>query len=262
MRRLIPIFALLAVVFSGCYDRNTLPPMSEFVESDNCDISDLQALASDGYRNITADMVCLCRVTTTDLEGHFYRSIVVEDESGGAEIKVGLLNANAIYPLGLMIALHLNELAIMYDKGVLQIGMPSPEQDGLPVELASPESRAKHLVRSNSVVEMKPHNCTIASLSKELCGRFIAIKALRHEPLDESAEEATWAEYHRFTDAEGNAIYTYVSAYTSISSNPIPAVELDFSGILYKELINEEVGEQFVIKPRIADDITPTHSTH
>ena len=260
MKHLTPIFVLLAMVFSGCYDSHTVPPLSEFVESDNCDIADLQLLGSGGCRNITTDMVCLCRVTSSDLEGHFYRSVVVEDESGGAEIKVGLMNATSIYPIGLMVALHLNGLVVMYDNGVLQIGLPPQESDQLPRELESPESRAEHIVRSNSVMEVEPRNCTIASLSDGMSGRFIVIEALHHEPLVESEEEgeATWAEYHRFADREGNVIYIYVSPYAKIATNPIPANEIDLRGILYKELVGEDRVEQFVIKPRIANDITPT----
>ena len=259
-RAILHIFALFALVLSGCYDSHTEPLLPIFDEQDNCDIAELQALSQNGCYDVIHDMVCVCRVTSSDREGNFCRSIVVEDQSGGAEIKLGIYNSASQYPIGLLIALRLNGCSAMFNNGVLQIGLPPQEHDALPRELASQEIIDQHIVRSNDVEMVVPNTYDIASLDSTVCGRFIAIEGLLHAPLNE--EESLTEGYSRFVDKNGEFIYLYISPYANFAANEMPTSTVNIQGILYREKVGEDIGEQFVIKPRFADDISTTDSTN
>lgn len=259
--RLVHIFALLAMVLCGCYDSHKEPPRGEDTRTDNCDISALKLLAKDGCYNITTDLICECRITSSDSEGNFYRSIVVEDRSGGAEVKLGIYNSASHYPVGLVVALHLNGLAVMFDNGVAQIGLPPQSYDLLPRELETQVLLDKHILRSNTIEEVAPRTCDIASLDSSQCGELVAFSKLRHSPL-EGEEDDLIEGYSRFTDKEGNAIFLYVSAYANFATNEVPAEEVTIQGVLYHEPVGMDLGRQFVIKPRFANDITIGDNTH
>ena len=250
------IFALLAVVLCGCYDKLHDAPVCEAIESDNSDLSELQLLCQNGCYNIVKDMVCACRITSSDSEGNFYRTIVVEDESGAAEIRLGIYNSASQYPVGLMIALNLKGCAAMYDNGVIQIGLPPQEHDALPREMEAQEIIDRHIIRSNSVDAIEPTVYDITSLESSLCGRFVAIKDIRHAPLTEEDEAHLMVGYHRFVDDNGDAIFSYASTYADFANNEVPTAKIEIRGILYYETVGMNIGRQFVIKPRFADDIS------
>ena len=262
MKRLLPyIFALLAMVLGGCYDNHNESSSSAFVETDNCDIAELQALAQNGCYEVITELVCLCRVTSSDHEGNFYRSIVVEDMSGGAEIKLGIYNSFTQYPVGLVIELHLKGCAVMFDNGVLQVGLPPQEFDSLPRELEAQAVIDKHIVRSETIENIEPLKLGITSLESSLCGRFIAIEQLYHAPL-EGEEKDLLEGYSRVVDSDDNAIFLYVSPYADFAANEVPSSKVSIQGILYHESVGMGIGKQFVIKPRFADDITTTDSNY
>ena len=43
---------------------------------------------------------------------------------------------------------------------------------------------------------------------------------------------------------------------------PIPTPEVEIRGILYYETVGMDIGKQFVIKPRFADDISISDTTY
>lgn len=261
-RPFLYIFALLAVVLCGCYDKHAESLVNEFTDSDNGDLAELQLPCQKGCYNINKDMVCVCRVTSSDRDGNFYRTLIVEDESGAAEIKLGIYNSASQYPLGLMIALNLEGCAAMYENGVIQIGLPPQEHDASPREMEAQEVIDRHIVRSNSVEIVEPAVCNIASLESSLCGRFIAIKGLHHAPIAEDEKAHLMAGYHRFIDENGDAVFIYTSTYAEFADNEIPTPEVEIRGILYYETVGMDIGKQFVIKPRFADDISISDTTY
>lgn len=260
MKRFTPILALLLVVLSGCYDNHEGAQSTSLTERDNCNISQLQGRCQDGLYLVTTDMICRGRVTSSDREGNFYRSIVVEDGSGGAEIKLGIYNTASQYPVGLEVMLHLNGTALMLENGVVQVGLPPQSYDALPREMVAQAVIEQHIVRTDSVEPVQPILCNITSLDASLYGRFIAIENLHYAPI-EGEEKNTLEGYSRFEDKEGNSIFVYVSPYADFATSEVPTAKLSVQGILYHETVGLEIDRQFVIKPRFKDDFSISDST-
>lgn len=256
MRHLLPIImSLLALV--GCYDSHKEPSSGEFVDISNCNIVQLKQLCENGCYTITSNLVFVGRVTTSDREGNFYRSMVVEGTSGGMEILLGIYDIASQYPIGLMVAIELKGTAIMLKNGTLQVGLPPQSFDSAPREFESQAVIDSHIKRSNSVENIEPLRCDIASLDVSLCGQFVNITNLRHTPLDEYNE----SNYRRFEDENGNAIFMYISQYADFSDIEIPASKISIRGILYHEAVGGSVGEQFIVRPRSKDDISTSNDT-
>lgn len=253
MKNFIPVLILLATLLGGCYDRHSEPTEEPFSGQDNCDLVELRGLCANGCYTIERDMICEARVTSSDRAGNFYRSMVVEDESGAVEILLGIYNSASQYPTGLLVELHLQGLAIIAENGVVRVGLPPQSHDEAPREMESPSVIAKHLVRGNSVEEIEPLPCDIAELSNALCGRFVEVGALRYTPLSEAENGATTTEYYRLEDSDGNVIFAYISPYANFANIELPSTELSLRGILYHESVGGE--NHFVIKPRYAEDI-------
>ena len=258
MKRFATILILLLLFFSSCYDNHEGAQSTDLSERDNCDISQLLSRCQEGVYLVTTDMVCECRVTSSDREGNFYRSIVVEDCSGGAEIKLGIHNTASQYPVGLTVKLRLNGTAIMLENGVMQVGLPPQPYDDSPREMVTKAVIEKHILRTDSVNPVEPLSCDIASLNTSICGRFIAIDNLRYTPA-EGEEKSSLEGYSHFTDESGNSILIFVSPYANFATSAVPTEPVSVQGILYLETVEEDE-KQFVIKPRFKDDISTIDS--
>lgn len=238
------------VTLCGCFDNHSRPTPEEFSAQANCTIAQLQSLCNNGYYNITSDMVCVGRVTTSDHEGNFYRSMFVEDNTASIEVKLGSYNIEAQYPVGLLVAIQLNGTAISLSNHVLQLGLPPQSYDSTPRDFEAQEIIDHHITRSNSIEAITPLQCDIALLNTSLCGRFVRIEGLRHSPLPDKEER----DYYRFTDNSSNEVYIYISSFANFNECDIPSSTTTIQGILYHEKVGLGESRQYVIKPRFKDD--------
>jgi hypothetical protein len=149
----------------------------------------------------------------------------------------------------------------MHENGVMQVGLPPQSFDSAPREMEAQEVIDKHIIRSNSVEPTTPLSCHINSLNHSLCGRFIRIDNRHHSPLPDREECTTLSGYHRFTDIENNAIFSYISPYADFANKEIPTSGISLQGILYYETVGMGIGGQYVIKPRFEDDISISDDT-
>lgn len=252
MSRLFIILLVVLVVASGCYDSHDDGLPVDNVVHTNCDIALLRNICRNECYTITEDIVCTGRVVSSDREGNFYRSLVIADNSGAVEIKLGIYNTASQYPVGLKISLILKGMAAMVEDGVVKVGLPPQSFDREPRELEAQEVIDNHVIRSNSVEKIDPLIYKITSLNTSLCGRLVKLCNLHHAPLANRVEE----EYYRFVDREGNAIFVNIGKDADFYNLEMPTSELSVQGILYYSTVGMNVGKQFIIKPCSKDDLS------
>lgn len=260
MKRLFAVLLLSVVVAGGCYDKHKEPSVLGADSIGNCEIARLRGLCQTECRTITMDINCKGYVTSSDAEGNFYRTMVVEDGSGAVEIKLGTYNIASQYPIGTEVALSLKGTAIMVERGVVQLGLPPQSFDASPREMEVAEVIDKHIIRSGNSVNTTPLECEIKQINGSLCGRLICVERLHYMPPAEEEEAALLEGYHRFVDKEGNIIYLYTSEYADFAKLEIPRGATTLQGVLYYETVGRGKIEHFVIKPRFANDISPSHN--
>ena len=69
----------------------------------------------------------------------------------------------------------------------------------------------------------------------------------------EDLSAATWAGYKRFTDADGNAVYTYVRRYARFADAEVPAGTVSLTGILQYDAAGDG---RYILKLRDENDCT------
>ena len=258
MTRRILILLAIALLACGCYDRHDSGE-SKFSESANYTLATLRSFGAEACCTINSNLICVGRVTSSDRDGNFYRTLFVEDESGGAEILLGTYNIASQYPIGLQVALHLNGTAVIVEDGVVKVGLPPQSYDSSPREMEAQAVIDRHIVRGTSVEAPTPHTYRISELQMSMCGQFIRIEALHYSP-ELSKEGETVVGYRAYTDEEGQTIYTYVSEYASFADMAIPAEIGAIEGILSYEAVGGGAGRQYTLKPRSKDDFTTISS--
>lgn len=123
-------------VFTGEYEMPAAyKPVSETLEP-NITIADLCAMYKTGVPwNIDQNLIIAGRVTTNDQPGNFYKSLYIQDETGGIELKLGKNGLYNTYMPGQMLYVRCFGLTLgMYGyksgnyggQGMVQLGYEDP----------------------------------------------------------------------------------------------------------------------------------------
>lgn len=259
MLQQIKNIAIIALLFAlaGCYDSHELPSQSDSITTPNTTIAQLRTLSSRNRAVVhTKDIIIKGTVTSDDSEGNFYRTLYIEDQTAAAEIFIGFYDLCAVYPPGCTIALKLNGCATYIDNETLQIGLPSESYSTYEIDYFYTSAVAdRYIIRDSDVQTISGTQINASQLSASLCGRLVTLSSLQHTPLD-AEDTATAAGYHRYSDGEGKYLYLNISEYADFADIKLPKQILSITGILSYSSVGYNVGKQFVITPRRADDIT------
>lgn len=260
MRMSILILILFALSIVGC--GKPTPTVDVAIDDYTCLISELRAAISTSKSVVIEDNIIVHgRVTSSDEEGNFSRSMIVEDESGAVEILIADRNLCTTYPEGLLVALHLKGCAAGYSQGVLQVGRKTEEYDYYDIGyIETKESEHRIIKRSSSVEQITPRLTSIADLSREDTGRLIRIDSLtlyHSTSIDTLAgmtlNDATWQGYALFRNVKGDSIAVYTSSEAQFADRSIATTPLSITGILQWSKYNGGK-ECYHIKMRYATD--------
>lgn len=189
---------------------------------------------------ITDDIIVSGRITSSDIDGNFFRSLIIEDESGAMELLIKEYDLSTTYPEGLRVALHLKGCAIGYNMGILQAGVKSPDYDYYEIGYLETKQSINRVVRrSTDVAPITPRRCSIADIGRDDCGRLVRIDdlSLRHTTSIDTLQgmtlnDATWQGYALFFDERGDSIAVYTSPDARFAKHNIPTTPLAITGIV------------------------------
>ena len=260
MRLTVVILVMLICV--GCYNHTDSPLLDVTLPNRSVTISQLQELTSPLETTvIEQEIVVLGRVTATDEGGNFYKSIVVEDETGALELLVGEYNLARLYPEGLTLALRLRGCAACYRYGVLQVGSrrASYEADGVDY-LESRERIDEVIIRGDDVEPIPPAKRQIAEFTTAECGRLVEVDSLMlvgSSSIDtlqgETLDMARWRGYALFRDNRGDTLVVYTRESADFAMSLIPHECLSLSGVLQYGKYSS-LGNYYQLKLRYAED--------
>lgn len=256
MRCRFIILCTFILLLSGCYDRHRTPPTVSSTVEANCSIDELRRLCAEGMYNIDTEKVCVGRVTSSDREGNFYRTLLIEDESGALELKLGTYNSASQFPIGLQIFVRLNGTALMVEDGVIQVGLQPLGHDNRPREFESQATIDRHIIRSTSVEDIAPLELTIPALDTSFCGRFVRIEGLHRVP---SEADDNNKGYYCFCDDSGMEIFLNISPYANFTLPDTSSSRVTLQGVLYHSTIGIDEKGCYIIKVRFSDDISITN---
>lgn len=235
------ILAFIALVLVGCNNGADKPAIMLELDSPNTTISHLRSdIVGSRGTTIEDNIIVRGRVTSSDDEGNFYRSLFVEDDTGAVEVLVGFTPLAALYPEGLDVALHLKDCRADYWRGVLQVGVEALSSTVNSVDyIATREGVDKVISRGIDVTPLKPHVVDIKHLSRDMCGRLVTIRdvyATESTSIDtlagETLDDALWLGSALFKDISGDSIAVVITSYANYANRPLPLSKVSITGIL------------------------------
>lgn len=250
-RRLLSALLLTALpLANGCYDSHFGQAGEAPGEgSPNASLADIRARFTGQPVVVEGDIRVAGRVTTSDRAGNFYRTLCIEDAGAALEVMVGLDHLHNDYPPGSLLLVRLRGLTLGEQFGVLQAGSPAEPGSGYATGFLGSKAAADAVVvRLGGGVPPEAAATTIPELAPSMCGTLVRIP-----DVGLFGEEAavTWAGYHRFADAEGNLIRTYVRTYADFAGTPIPEGRGSLTGILQQD---GTAADRYILKLRDETD--------
>lgn len=127
MKKINYLLSLLIIssLFTACVDREfDTPPVQDPVELEtNATIKQLKShLVPGEYTEITEDLIIDAIVSADDRSGNYFRTLIIQDETGGIELKINGTGLYNDFPQGCKIFLKAKGLVISDYNGLPQIG--------------------------------------------------------------------------------------------------------------------------------------------
>ncbi|MBK9107852.1 MAG: hypothetical protein IPM92_05580 [Saprospiraceae bacterium] len=125
--KLAGIFMLFAWVFPACVDREfDEPPIitDELNFQANSSIAELKSFYAAGkFVDIPNDLLIHAIVVADDRSGNFYKTLIIQDSTGGIELKLNRTGLYTAFPVGMKVGLKCKGLTIGDYNGLIQLGL-------------------------------------------------------------------------------------------------------------------------------------------
>lgn len=238
--RLIVVVGMLALLTSCQYNKIDPPqertprPLWERTMT----IQELKALYQSKPVRVVPDAVIVGQVISDDSEGNIYKSIYLQDETGGIEFKAGLVNSNLLYKRGSKIAIRCHGLTLGKYGGVVTLGKNSTEPKYENAYL--PEQMTPSLVRcDNSRQPLVYRTLTIPTLSPEYTNTLIRLEGVQFVDselgqtyADAANKTSVPAVERQIEDQQGNRVVLRSSSYALFAGRQIPQGSGNITAIL------------------------------
>ena len=240
-RYLIGLFSLLAILQACDYNDYDNPPEVDKIYPiyRTNSIQELKALYTEGGTEIgiDKDFVVQGKVISSDKEGNIYKSLVIQDETGGIEIKI---NSNGLYNYfkqGTTVFLRANNLKVGAYGGTLSIGSvpvdKNYENDFIPAAVME-----NYVIKGGRGELVKPTVVTIPTLSSKYNNMLIQLNDVQFLE-SEVANNMTFAdgvnsltENRTLVDPAGNRLVVRTSGYARFADTKLPLGSGSVKGIL------------------------------
>ncbi|MFN5692072.1 MAG: DUF5689 domain-containing protein [Bacteroidota bacterium] len=219
-----------AVWMAGCTQKwDQPPPLVPGSLAPNTTIRELRQLHFPGNtEQILHDWILEGVVVANDSLDNFYKTIVVQDATGGISIKIDATNLYLMYPVGLQVFIRLRGCWLGDYGGLLQLGAGSDRSDStFPRLLPIPVPLLKQIIVAGTPHQkIEPREVTIGSLSDSFQNCLVRLSQVELIPSDTSR---TWADAlnqqavnHVLTSCNGGSLYVRTSGYARFASAKTP----------------------------------------
>lgn len=251
MRRCV-LACLAAPILAGCYDSSFDGPRPDAEpQPATTDIRTLCELFVGTTIPVTGDIVVAGRITANERGGNFYRTLCIEHEGAGMELRAAVDRLDNDFPVGCSVTLRLKGLALGRHYGVLQAGTMPAAGSGYATDcIPSRAALDLALTRNGTRLEtIEPPVVELAELTPARCGTLVRVEGLRYAP--EGVASGSWSERTRFVDDTGAELFVYVSPYADFAGEEVPRDRRSLTGILQYD---DRSKGRFLLKPRDEND--------
>ena len=238
---------LAAVQLSSCRKDDVDEPPINGVDPNlkaNISIADLKNLWTGSIFKVDSNLIIAGIVTADDKSGNFYKTIVLEDSSGGISIRLDETNYNVEFPIGRRVFVKLNGLYVGDYGGLVQIGGWVDSSD-FPTFPPSVEPIAYALVRDHLIggeynLNPQPMDININQINPNDLywqNRFIELDSAEFAEGDtaKTFADAITLDYGQYDITQcktSGKILLRTSGYSNFASKPLPNGKGKIKGIV------------------------------
>jgi len=229
----LPLLALV-LSFSSCVDENfDTPPTSgnDPGLTVTTTIAELKAMHSNGnFETINQDLVIKGTVVADDASGNWYRSFVMQDETGGITLLIDITESYFLYPVGREVYVKLNGLVLGDYNNLIQLGgyVASDGSLGEIVEVTD------HLIKSVKKAVPVPKVLTIDQLSIDDVSTLVQFDDVLF--LDTTGTYADAVNQNSLNvdlaDCDGNTVIVRTSGFADFAGASVASGGGTFVGVL------------------------------
>ncbi len=222
----------LVFVWSSCVDLAFDAPPAEGEDvmlTPNATIAELRALHTIGqFEEVTQDWIIEAVVIADDRTGNFYRTLVVQDETGGIDLRINATDLYNDYPIGRKVYLRPKGLWLGDYNGQYQLGGGTTiDSDGDEVlAFIEPVLLDDYLVKGPRNQPITPRKRKITELSAADLSTLVQLDSVQFVETDAGqpyADAANRIAINRLVeDCDGNAIVLRTSGYADFASELTP----------------------------------------
>jgi DNA/RNA endonuclease YhcR with UshA esterase domain len=236
-------FVLLAILAFGvsmhsCVDQDFDEPPSGGVESPapNTTIAELRDMHSLGnYEQITEATVIRGFVISSDREGNFFRQLVIQDETGGLEMRIEMTDLDNLFPPGRQVSVNCQGLWLGDFNGLIQLGA-AVTGEGNDRELERiPEPLVEDIFVSGTYGnDVSPKLKLISELNFDDVSTLIQLNEVQfaNNELGQNYSQSDFSTNRTLTDCNLNDIIVRTSSFSSFAGEKLPEGNGTLIGIL------------------------------
>ena len=225
MKRIYIAILAAAALLAGCEEFQPVftgkypAPEAQYIYTDDdfgkfTTIADLKKMyAANGSRPYTIDKNCVIKgqVTTSDQVGNLYKSLYIQDETAGIEIKIGKNGLYNEYKLGQWLYIDCAGLTIGDYNGMINLGYDDPTNQYETSYMEHAYIIDAHVFKGAYGEPVKPVVISVSDLHKpENLGRLVTIENLKYGNhifilayVDPNGDRKDYANNGIFIDEEG-----------------------------------------------------------
>lgn len=229
--------SLLAL--SGCVDLTFDEPPLEGEDpglTENTTIAQLKArlVPPATFAAIEDEIIIKGVVVADDRSGNFYQNFVLQDETGGIEVRHSIANAYNFFPIGREIYIKCKGLVLGSNNGIVQLGGYTYSENGS-VRLGNIVNTSASIFRGKKGVEPAPKVKAINALTAGDISTLVRFENVEFAPVDTAeyfADAAGQRTLNRtLQDCNGNTITVRTSGFATFAVDLTPKGNGSITGI-------------------------------
>ena len=196
MKNLYIILLSAAVLFAGCGEFQPVftvkypDPQEQKIYTDDdfgkimtiAEVKDMYAANGSKPYKVRKNCVIKGQVTTSDQVGNLYKSLYIQDETAGIEIKIGKNGLYNEYKLGQWLYVDCTDLTVGDYNGMINIGYEDPTGQYETAYLEHAYIIDAHVFKGAYDKPVEPVTIQEADLhKKENLGRYVTIEGLKYD---------------------------------------------------------------------------------
>ena len=237
-----PLFAILLLLPASCVDLEYDQPPAGGEDPNlpvNITIAELKSRHSLGqFEEIADDATLAGLVVSDDTEGNFFKQLVIQDATGGIEMRIEMSDLHNVYPVGRKIYVKAKGLWLGDYNGITQLGAGvGVGSNGDPELLRIPESLvAQYIVTATYNNAVTPKTLTIDQLALSDVSTLVRFENVQFVAADAGqtyADAITPQTLNReIEDCARRRLIVRTSGYASFAGDTTPTGGGTIEGVL------------------------------